>query len=241
MAQVARPLQCSLAAADIALHVGTMDSSTAPDQAGLRNLIQVMGVLCTESALALIPRFDRQTQLYTTEKKSLREKVLEGVKPPSTSIALMKSSVFSEGLFPEKVFKEIDIKAREVDAQSFFPKLEAAKPSTSKPATRDNVPPSAFKRPREPSSPADNSQRKKTKPSLPAFPGRGQFNGRQVYSYTPKNFPPKGGQQGASSSSSGGKNLPKFPQRKKTANTPTIAENKGSQQSKQQPKGDKRK
>ena len=59
-----------------------------PGQAGLKSLIQVMGVLCTESALSLLPRFDHQSQLYAAEKKSLREKVLKDMKPPSTFIAL---------------------------------------------------------------------------------------------------------------------------------------------------------
>ena len=61
-----------------------------PGQAGLESLIQVMGVLCTESALSLLPRFDRQSQLYAAEKKTLSEKVLKEIKPPSTSIALQK-------------------------------------------------------------------------------------------------------------------------------------------------------
>ena len=95
-----------------------------PGQAGLMSLIQVMGILCTESALSLLPRFDRQSQLYAAEKKTLREKVLKDIKPPSTSIALQKCSVFSKGLFPEKEFKKVNLKSREVDAQSFFPKLQ---------------------------------------------------------------------------------------------------------------------
>merc|ERR1712030_271193 len=100
LAQVARPLQCSLAAVDIALHLGTLSPGSSLSQADLRSLIQVMGVLCTESALSLLPRFDRQSQLYSTEKRALREKVLKGIKPPSTSIALQKAPVFSAGLFP---------------------------------------------------------------------------------------------------------------------------------------------
>ena len=87
-------------------------------------LYTIITELCTESALSLHPRFDRQSQLYAAEKKSLREKVLNDIKPPSTSIALQKCSVFSKGLFPEMEFKEVDLNAREVDAQSFFPKLQ---------------------------------------------------------------------------------------------------------------------
>ena len=51
-------------------------------------LYTIITELCTESALSLHPRFDRQSQLYAAEKKSLREKVLKDIKPPSTFIAL---------------------------------------------------------------------------------------------------------------------------------------------------------
>ena len=99
-----------------------------PDQAGLNSLIQVMGVLCIESALSLLPRFDHQSQLYDVENKSLRKKVLKDINPPSTSIALQKCSGFSKGLFPEKEFKEVNLNARKVDAQSFFRKLQHRTP-----------------------------------------------------------------------------------------------------------------
>ena len=41
--------------------------------------------------------------------------MIKDIKPPSTSIALQKCSVFCAGLFPEKEFKEIDVKSKEVD------------------------------------------------------------------------------------------------------------------------------
>ena len=106
-----------------------------PDQAGLKSLIQVMGVLCIESALSLLLRFDHQSQLYAAENKSLRKKVLKDINPPSTSIALQKCSGFSKGLFPEKEFKEVNLNARKLDTQSFFRKLQRRTPPSSKPGT----------------------------------------------------------------------------------------------------------
>ena len=170
LAQVARPLQCSLAAADIALHLGTLGPESSPSQADLRSLIQVMGVLCTESALSLLPRFDRQSQLYSTEKRALREKVLKGIKPPSTSIALQKAPVFSPGLFPEKVFREVDVKAREVDSQSYFPKFQARQRPPSAPMVQQQQA-TSFKRPLALPAQTDNTRRKRTKPSLPGHQG----------------------------------------------------------------------
>ena len=42
LSQVVRPLQCSLAAADIALHLGTLDPDVSSDRASLKSLIQMM-------------------------------------------------------------------------------------------------------------------------------------------------------------------------------------------------------
>ena len=201
LAQLARPLQCSLAAADIALHLGQLSSQSSSDQVDLRALIQVMGVLSTESALALLPRFDRQSQLYATEKRSVREKVLKGIKPPSTAIALQTSPVFSAGLFPEKVFREVDVKAREVDSQSFFPQFQA-KPRPS-PAQGTQQQGTSFKRPLMPQSQGDNVLRKKTKPSLPSPQARNPYSWRQEQPSTSKGFFPGGSKQGQQSNPSG--------------------------------------
>ena len=166
LALVSRPLQCSLAAADIALHLGTLSPESSPNQADLRSLIQVMGVLCTESALSLLPRFDRQSQLYATEKRSLREKVLKGIEPPSTQITLQNAQVFAPGLFPEKVFKEVDVKARDVSVSSAsnFPKFNSKQRPQSVPLDKQQQA-ASFKRPLPPLSQADNTMRKKSKPS----------------------------------------------------------------------------
>ena len=199
---MARPLQCSLAAADITLHLGTLDPGSSLSQADLRSLIQVMGVLCTESALSLLPRFDRQSQLYATEKRALREKVLMGIKPPSTSIALQKAPVFSPGLFPEKVFREVDVKAREVDSQSYFPKFQARQRPHSVPSGQQQQT-ASFKRPLPPLSQTDNTKRKKTKPSLPSHHGGENGSWRRDLPSTSK-APFQGGfQQGQQSYSSG--------------------------------------
>ena len=124
-----------------------------------------MGVLATESALSLIPCFDRQTQLFMAEMKALRERVLKIIKPPSTSIALMNTPLLSAGLFPEKEFREVDVKAREVDAHSHFPQLKASGQKLSK-EPNGTTP---FKRP-IPTGSLDNVTRKKTRPHLPSFP-----------------------------------------------------------------------
>lgn len=200
LAMLARPLQCSLAAADLAMHQDQIGFT--PEQAGLRSLIQVLGVLSTESALALLPGFDRQCQLYAAEKKSLREKVLKDVKPPSTSIALLKANAFSPGLFPEKRFREVDVSARDVDAQSHFPHFQAkSEPSTSKGSQQQR---SSFKRPLPPQTQVDNAVRKRTKPSLPNHQAGSPYSWKANQPSTSKGFFPGGKKQGQQSSNSGG-------------------------------------
>ena len=167
----------------MALHLGGMDSDAVPDKAGLKNLIQVMGVLSTEAAMAMLPRFDLQTQLFAAEKKSLREKVLKGVKPPSTAIELLKTPIFTPGLFPEEEFKRVDVRAREVDAQSYFPKLHSRSPHPASSSTsRGRKQASGFKRPLNP-SPQDEGSRKRTRPQMPNYPRqtpKSQFAWRAV-------------------------------------------------------------
>ena len=179
LAGSSRALQCSLASVSLARHVAELKPEVLPNQAKLRELVDVLGVLSTESALSILPDFDRQTQLFKAEKKALRERVLKNIKPPSTSIALMNAPLLSAGLFPEKEFKEVDVKAREVDALSYFPQLKASGEKLSKEPKR--VPP--FKRPLSPGS-LDNATRKKTRPYLPSFPSKQRYAWRGGQSHS---------------------------------------------------------
>ena len=97
-----RALQCSLATVNLATHLGRMKPEALPNQVKLRELVVVMGVLATESALSLILCLDRQTQLFMARKKALRERVLKDFKPPSTSIALWNIPLLSGGSLPRE-------------------------------------------------------------------------------------------------------------------------------------------
>ena len=141
------------------------------------------------------PTFDRLSQLYSAEKKSVREQVLKGIKPPSTSIALQTASVFSASLFPEQMFKEVDVKAREVDSQSYFPHFQA-RPGSS-PSQGSQQRGASFKRPLPPQSQGDNVLRKRTKPSPPSQQSKNPFQWRYSQPSTSRDSFPGGSRQGS--------------------------------------------
>ena len=120
-AEVARPLQCSLAIADLANHIGGPNQIDNLDKAALKELIQVMGALSRESAVCLTPKFDRSLGNWGKEKHRIREVVLDKIRPANLKIALEKSSLFCESLFPEDIFKLWDVKARDSESENFFP------------------------------------------------------------------------------------------------------------------------
>ena len=82
LAVPSRALQCSLAMVNLATYLGRMKPEALPNQVKLRELVDVMGVLSTESALSLIPCFDRQTQLFMARKKGTKGKGIEGLQTP---------------------------------------------------------------------------------------------------------------------------------------------------------------
>ena len=160
MAAYSRPVQYSLAVADLAKHLGGPKLIESLEKPALKELIQIMGILSTETALALLPKLDHAMNLWRTEKLRLRDEVLRGVKPPSLQVGLKDSPVFTESLFPEKVFREFDQKYMESDPTNYFPHY-AAGPSTQR----------TFKRPPTPQG-VDTSARKRTKLAPPPAPCR---------------------------------------------------------------------
>ena len=106
LAQVVRPLQCSLAVADLAEHLGGANIKDTLTRESLKELAQVMGVLSSESAQALLPLADHRAALFEAEKKRLREVAIKGFCPLSIQLDLRQTPVFSGGLFPKKVTKD---------------------------------------------------------------------------------------------------------------------------------------
>ena len=190
LAQVVRPLQCSLAVADLADHIGGANLKDTLSKEGLKELAQVMGVLSAESAQALLPLADHRAALFEAEKKRMREVSIRGICPPSIQIELRKTPIFSGGLFPKKDLLEIEGRVQETNHTNFFPAL---KPVFKRPmsATVKGTPASQYKRarldsPNPPTKPKFNtksahvpkskgSKAGKKKKTHPANPFQKQF------------------------------------------------------------------
>ena len=170
MAGLARPTQCSLAIAQLANHISGPRSGDSLDKPALMELVQVMGLLASESSQALLPRLDRAATLWKAEKAKLREEVLKGVHPPNLQITLQKAPMFTGSLFPEKIFKECDSKYREMDRDNFFPALHGN---------------GGFKRPLS-SVAFDPTIRKRAKPSPYQTNKGGRYKSQQPSSSAPE-------------------------------------------------------
>ena len=137
LAQVVRPLQCSLAVADLAEHLGGANLKDTLTKESLKELAQVMGVLSSETAQALLPLADHRAALFEAEKKRLREVSIKGISPLSIQMDLRQTPIFSGGLFPKKDLKEIGARAVVNNHTNFFPALKPFKrplPATGKTA-----------------------------------------------------------------------------------------------------------
>ena len=99
MAALTRPVQCSLAVADLAQHIGGPKTVDNLSKESIKDLVQIMGVLSTESAVAQMPKLDKAVALWKAEKKSLRDSITKGVKPDSLKTSLESSSLFSSHSF----------------------------------------------------------------------------------------------------------------------------------------------
>ena len=67
MATFARSLQCSLAIADLAKHIGGANLKDSLSKEQLKELIQVLGTLGTEAAIPILSKFERQVSLFKAE------------------------------------------------------------------------------------------------------------------------------------------------------------------------------
>ena len=72
MAAFGRSLQCSLAIADMAKHIGGANLKDSLTKEQLKELVQVLGTLGTEAALPILPKFERQVSLFKAEKTRIR-------------------------------------------------------------------------------------------------------------------------------------------------------------------------
>ena len=181
MASFSRPVQYSLAIADLAKHLGGPKLLESLDKPALKELIQVMGILGTETAMALLPKLDHSMTLWKTEKIRLRNEVLRGVKPPSLQVGLRDSPLFTESLFPEKVFREQDLKCMESDPTNYFPNYVPPGPSSrpfKRPLPPQELDPSARKRGRKvhPPAPVKDPGQEKNTPST-SYQGNNQRQG----------------------------------------------------------------
>ena len=155
MAAFGRSLQCSLAIADLAKHIGGANQKDALTKEQLKELIQVIGTLGTEAALPILPRFDRQVALFKTEKKRLREGVIAGIEPHEVQAILREAPLFSEGLWSKTSFMEAEKLALERQQVSRFPVEERA---------------ISLKRAATVAVPAGLPPKKKFRPTLPPNP-----------------------------------------------------------------------
>ena len=169
LAQVVRPLQCSLAVADLAEHLGGANLKDTLTKESLKELAQVMGVLSSESAQALLPLADHRAALFEAEKKRLREVAIKGICPLSIQMDLRQTPVFSGGLFPKKDLAEIGVRASVNNHTNFFPAL---KPPFKRPLTVPGYATytSQTKKPR--TEPPAHSTKDGTKPKFTTKSGR---------------------------------------------------------------------
>ena len=123
LAELARPIQCSLAVADLANHIGDPRRDDSLTKENVKDLAQIMGVLSTEAAVSQLPKLDMAMTAWKAEKTRLRESMLKGIQPPSLKHELASTTLFCEGLFPEKRFKELDVEYADKHNICEFPAL----------------------------------------------------------------------------------------------------------------------
>ena len=126
LAQLVRPLQCTLAVADIADNIGGANLKDSISKEALKELVQVIGSLSREAAVALLPLADHKAALFAKEKTDLRKVAYNRIRPPSIQMDLEKTPIFSPGLFPKKELKEIEQRAQSTDASNDFPALKGS-------------------------------------------------------------------------------------------------------------------
>ena len=153
MAALGRSLQCSLAIADLAKHIGGANLKDSLSKEQLKELIQVIGTLGTEAALPILPRFDRQVALFKAEKKRLREGVIAGIEPHEVQAVLRDAPLFSEGLWSKTSFMEAEKLALERQQVSRFPAEERAISLKRAATTPAGLPPKKRQRPTLPPNP----------------------------------------------------------------------------------------
>ena len=205
LAQVVRPLQCSLAVADMAENIGGANLKDDISKASLKELVQVMGALGKEAAVALLPLADHRAALASREKVSLRRTAFKDIRPLSVQLSLEATPIFSPGLFPKKELKAIEEKALLTDHNNYFPALKGT-----------------FKRPlNSPSSSTGAPARKRTCPANNAIPPKSSTPTHQLAYERKKNFLNK-----RYFSNKGGNNIAQKP---RAANkTPKQHSNKGN-------------
>ena len=103
-----RSLQCSLAIADPAKHIGGANLKDALTKEQLKELVQVLGTLGTEAALPILPKFERQVALFKAKKSRLREAVIAGIEPHKVQALLRDAPLFSDGLWSKTSFMEAE-------------------------------------------------------------------------------------------------------------------------------------
>ena len=97
-------------------------------------LFEVVGSLAKEVALSLEPELAAKVASFREAKSSLRKQVLAGISPPSVTIPLLQSELFSEDLFPKTAFLKVDEEAIKSDEKNRFPAFEK-KASVKRPAS----------------------------------------------------------------------------------------------------------
>ena len=129
------------------------------DQQNLLRLFEVVGNLAQEASRASEPDLKLALNQYSNLKSTLRSQVLKGISPPTLTIPLLETEIFTEDLFPKEIVLKVDELAQNSDTSNKFPALGGNKPWFKPPP----------KRQRE-ESPRVAPLRKKTKPVMPDVP-----------------------------------------------------------------------
>ena len=90
----------------------------------LEKLFETAGSLASEAVASQKLEFERRLEVFRCLKRKTREEVLRGETPPTLTIPLMESEIFSEDLFPKDVFLKVYEAASGSHSENVFPALK---------------------------------------------------------------------------------------------------------------------
>ena len=147
-------------------------------------LFEVVGSMSREASAVLGTDLATKTQKFKDSKAALRNEVIKGISPPSITIPLLESEIFSEDLFPKEAYLKVDAEAIRTDERNVFPaflpsgKRKLMDPTIQVPAKKRTLPAkvqappkskASFQKPFPPNS--SNPIRSNNRPNQAQYPG----------------------------------------------------------------------